>query len=899
MTVKTAIPLLTVLICSAGTSLGGEALFTAKPTATKTAGGKVTIKFAVSRQTDVTVSIEDAEGRIVRRLVAGVLGKNPPPPLVPGLSQSVEWDGKADWKRPAGKGPFKVRVALGLGAKYDKEAIADPMTIDTVLAMATGPDGTLYAVTREGARVPHWGGQRVVALNRDGTFRRTLLPLPANATKEQIKALGGVPVEIGGRTVPMVVHVNQHRTTAFRMRSRAGQVAVTPGGQLLTIHSSGVIALLDATGSKAPPRLVGPKPLPSVPTASFRTLNPYVPERTYLASSSDGKYAYFSGLAPKKGRYGDKKNIVRPYPAVFRVKLPERSPAKPFFGDLAKTGKGEKLLGGAPRGMDTDGKGNLFVCDAANNRVVIVSEADGKFVGSFPAEGAEFVAVNRKTGAVYLLKPSAKDRTAELVKLKSWKDPEQVAALKLMTKIWPPRRLDWQMAVDSSAEPAVLWITNERSPLLRVEDLGAKFGDARKIAGRDIGDGGFVGLSVDHFRADPEVYTRATGTGYRIHFTRYIEKTNKADTFLVRTCATAAGSLVEAGPDGNLYVQGWPRHLYKCDRNGKPLKWDVPYTPKDSKAAKNWPANAIFSRVIMVYMTHTLGIRGDGHLFVFEGHRTANKNGTHALFEYKPSGAGGPEQGGVPIVWGASDSVVGPRFDQQGNIYVAEQTRPVDQLIPEEFAEVVGPAKVGSGWRNGDPKAAIAQMYGSIVKFGPEGGCFKMAFYKPWPGEPKPNPKWKTIEAASWIGQIHDKFSASKIIGAKWAHMGISQINLHYCNCENTRFDVDPYGRVWYPDLGRYRVGVLDTNGNVITTFGSYGNAESRGPESPVVDPKTGKLRPPKPGEKSPFAQPDIAFAWLIGVGATDRHAYMGDSLNRRLLRAKLTYAAEATCNIE
>jgi hypothetical protein len=146
-------------------------------------------------------------------------------------------------------------------------------------------------------------------------------------------------------------------------------------------------------------------------------------------------------------------------------------------------------------------------------------------------------------------------------------------------------------------------------------------------------------------------------------------------------------------------------------------------------------------------------------------------------------------------------------------------------------------------------------------------------------------------------------FVTAKVIGAEWMHFGISDLPLFYCNCENTRFDVDPFGRTWYPDMGRYRVGVLDTNGNLITTFGGYGNAESCGPDSPVVDPKTGKLRPRLPDDpkdlKSPFAEPEIAFSYLIGVGATDKYAYMGDSMNRRLLRAKLVYAAEETCEVK
>ena len=132
------------LVAAVGASLAqaGDVSFAVKPSATKTADGKVRIEFAVSRETDVSVCIEDGQGRIVRRLASGVLGTNAPAPLKPGLAQSIEWDGKADWKKPAPPGPYKVRVMLGLGAKYDKEAMAAPLSIGDVQTMATGPDGT-------------------------------------------------------------------------------------------------------------------------------------------------------------------------------------------------------------------------------------------------------------------------------------------------------------------------------------------------------------------------------------------------------------------------------------------------------------------------------------------------------------------------------------------------------------------------------------------------------------------------------------------------------------------------------------------------------------------------------------------------------------------------------------
>jgi hypothetical protein len=70
-----------------------------------------------------------------------------------------------------------------------------------------------------------------------------------------------------------------------------------------------------------------------------------------------------------------------------------------------------------------------------------------------------------------------------------------------------------------------------------------------------------------------------------------------------------------------------------------------------------------------------------------------------------------------------------------------------------------------------------------------------------------------------------------------------------------------------------------------------------------VIDPKTGKLRSRKADDptdmKSPFAEPEIALAWPLGVGVTDRYAYIGDSLNRRLLRVKLIYTVEETIEVK
>jgi hypothetical protein len=343
---------------------------------------------------------------------------------------------------------------------------------------------------------------------------------------------------------------------------------------------------------------------------------------------------------------------------------------------------------------------------------------------------------------------------------------------------------------------------------------------------------------------------------------------------------SAAGSQLVPGPDGSLYSPAYAYHLLRFSRDGKPLPWAggrYPTTapgkyPGTVMQIKQRHKHGFYVPVSMTFLTHTVGIRHDGHVFIFEPAHPGGRP-PKMLHEYLPSGRRVTDD---PIIWKVSDTAVGPKFDPQGNIYIAEQVKPLGQLYPEEFKGVVGPVKVGKTALEG-LRRQVVSMYGSIVKFSPRGGMIHYGGENPFGGKPRLDPSLKTVDAAHFRG---DGVRPVKVTGAEWIRTGVSHVDLIACNCENTRFDVDEFGRVWYPDLGRFRVIVLDTNGNEMTHFGGYGNADSAGPGSRV----------PKP---------EIAFAWLIGVGVTDRYAYMGDSLNRRLLRAKLVYAAEATCPVK
>src|SRR5262249_41187332 len=128
-------------------------------------------------------------------------------------------------------------------------------------------------------------------------------------------------------------------------------------------------------------------------------------------------------------------------------------------------------------------------------------------------------------------------------------------------------------------------------------------------------------------------------------------------------------------------------------------------------------------------------------------------------------------------------------------------------------------------------------------------------------------------------------------------------------------FDVDDFGRSFFPDAGRSRMGVIDTNGNEIAFVGQYGNRDD------VPCPVTGN-RPskdvfveyqgrriglfdrssvatfsadPERYAKKAEKWPKLAFGYPYYVAVSRAHAFVGDGLNNRIAKLRLAYAVEAT----
>lgn len=859
------------LLAGAGLAAETPPKFVKKPAAVR-AGDKTTIEFTVDRATDVAVVIEDAAGKTVRHLAAGVLGKNPPSPLQPhALAQSLAWNGQDDFGKPAAGGPFRVRVQLGMTAEFDRFLMYNPHASGAISALAVGPGGAVYVFHRDSTINENMGGHKLKVYNRDGTHRKVLVPFPANVAAEKLKPLG--VFETAARE--LVPHIYNWETLSFypdnvgvrgRDMPELTCPAVDSKGRVYWLVKGPALVAVDADGGIPYEKFLGPRLLPDIKDLRLAGDNSqYWSERPCLAVSSDDKYVYFAGLSTGAGDYKQ----ARPLPCVFRVEAATRGPAEVFLGKLETAGKAMSLLT-APRGLAV-AKGLVYVADPPANRVVAFKEANGEFAGEIAVENPQVIGADPATDALYVCAYTGA-QTADLVKF-SGLGGKELYRIKLPKTGQSPNVGMHRIALDASAKPVRIWVPQYDYPstrLLFYEDLGDKFTDPKDPRPGELRDDGVRDLSVDRVRG--EVYIKGRGQKtYRLDDNSG-EIVGEIDPARVHPGTVLASQLVP-GQDDSLFVFTWNKGLWRLDRNGKPRNWD------------GLDSHIIPIEGMMSFQMRYLALRpyapvDEVYLIGTSDYLTKNPKDAGKFLTLNAIGQDGKTK--RTIIWQCLNGAI-PRIDAQGNVYIADLVKPSDRSYPEFFDGKLPlpPKETGGGdlfW--------YSYMYGSIVKFPPTGGI--IWHQKDLPKSALGEPPAELLAQPKVPFKRHYAFSphlTGEIQGALWTRFGYAPYSSHmsgntsHCMCEGSGFDVDPFGRVFFPNLGQFRIEVVDTNNNPITTFGKYGNEDSGGPDAQVK-------------------QPDIPLAWPTYVAVSDRYAYVSDTVNRRVLRIKLNAAAEASSAI-
>lgn len=827
----------------------GKPAFATKPRVTAKGEG-ARIDFAVAEATDVAVEIVDGKGTVVRHLAAGVLGaKNPPPaPLAPGLTQGIDWDGKDDAGRPA-PGPCQVRVRLGLRVEFDRfmvdpksgMAASGPILPEVAYcaksALAVDSKGNIHVLLSSGsAGLDGRVENRLIVLSPEGKYLRSTTPYRANTSREKLAGVDFISAE-PGRLMPRVYErVSTTMLPQFEsmpvqtMTMTADDRLVLTSGWRSELYGFGPrsILILNADGSIPRKQFNGPV-LAEGCTGGF----------VHLGLSPDAKYAYVTGLSD--GRYYDPfKDPKTLHHTVLRTELTLDAKPDVFFGKHKTPGAGADLLND-PRGLAVDGKGQVYLSDHMNDRVVVLSP-DAKVVREMKITRPLTLVVHPTSGAAYVY-----TLAGDLVKLDA--DGKQVWTQRLYAIAGPSNVTQIpSLAIDARAAQPIIYVGSNsfvKRPLVRIVDKGAQCEAKDLIPGESVSLGDVAVVSVT---PDDMAYVRQ-GNG-------------------------RGGSFLENGATG-VRKPWWPRYYdrvflgrdglsytYLCN---KPQNGDVklqrattardavPYDTEDN-------LTELARSAFWAGRRSTLFVAPDGRCYYLE--YLSQGGGKTGIVPFDASGKRGPD-----LITGLLGPV-GVRVDRQGNIFTADNLKPAGFYWPRELDGFISKLD-----KKGQDE--YAESYGTILKFGPKGGAVKPA-------------------AASEVGggaRVMELCKGEKrfaVEGLLDCFVGISPVPplrsdfKSKCWCLGAFFDLDAHDRLFVPDSARFCVHVLDANFNPIMSFGGYDSADA----------PQGKAN--RPG-------PEISFECPQAVNVSDQATYVYDAAPcaRRTFRLKLGYAAEQVVAID
>ena len=212
------------------------------------------VTFELDALSDVEASIIDRQsGRVVRHLAAGVLGPNPPGPLMANsLAQTIEWDGRDDY-RAAIDNPrsLAVRVRAALGVSLEQIVGGDPYAYysDEMGDHDHSPWGIGGLEGKADGKVYVWGHSSNLgppALRQydiDGNYLQTLFPLPAGKAVESMRGWG-IHVKPDGTYVPKYNRVTDpsQSTTFLDGNLQMARLLPTPDRKRLTFWRTGLNA---------------------------------------------------------------------------------------------------------------------------------------------------------------------------------------------------------------------------------------------------------------------------------------------------------------------------------------------------------------------------------------------------------------------------------------------------------------------------------------------------------------------------------------------------------------------------------------------------------------------------------------------------------------------------------
>ena len=589
--------------------------FAQRPVVTRR-GDRVTVRFAAKGFCDATVAVENADGRILRHLACGVLGKNAPAPLQKGsLKQVITWDGKDDQGSYLDdKDRLAIRVSLGLRPQFERSLLWCPQR-------RTSTRCPLIRAAPEGVYVCE--GQNLDSLrlyDHRGDYVRTLYPFPANKVRG-IKDLHWHTFPHDGARLPLkegfwqTTLLSSGDNAGFHERIKLGYgkyLGYGDGGYAVSTFAvtGGRLALvkehlnrLASDGSTGGLPLQGPRtgitktskqikwgrePFPVYPWAS--------------AFSPDGKTLYLAGYAFRVRRHWDCLH------GVMKLEFEKDDAPKMFLGGLGYEDYGtDQGRFKCASDVACDRRGRIYVADHMNDRVQIFSPA-GKPLKTIRVFRPARISIHHQTGEIYVFSWVVHNRHTEILSAQCkrehkpyvqivprlthfgpFEDPKRIAAIPLPLPTFDGRQRSgtsvrsgplWSGVVDSYTDPPTVWIG--------------------RMFARRIGHSGMTSTSAAHRMKTAFSLEAATGgrRGIRLYALKdgALEQKRDFGPQAVRAVVNdrpplrarqrlyvnpVDGALIVGECDSGVINQGFHTPLRVDPQTGQVRAWPLPFTCED------------------------------------------------------------------------------------------------------------------------------------------------------------------------------------------------------------------------------------------------------------------------------------------------------------------------------
>ena len=750
------------------------------------------IEFTLNRAADVAVSIVNpADSTVACHVAGGVLGPNPPAPLIKdSLHQVLAWDGRDDFQRrvPA-PDALRLRVRAGMAVTWANAAEGDYYRFNSLEGLATDTSGNLFVY----GMVTALGSRHIRMYGPDGGYLRTIYPYPPGLSPEESDDYGINKWQGSVRYSPKFLFMRRPRFSPIiisqdvsfnyvaHKASYLGQDVVNE--KLYVISTD----MLDCMALKPNGGLSGvDNPVRLVLTPAAGPTADQFKGALFLRFSRNGATAYLSGFYAQNG------------PLFWMT-------SRVYAVDVL-TGAARILIeksGALFNGIALDDSGRVFVCESNANQVAVYDTA-GALLGAVPVPfPPNQVEINRATGEIYVVTKSTVAVSAyKFAPFGSGNTAPLAQKINLVSNNLNADRI--YVALGKSDGKAVLWVGNHASgnafnaaqgddwdqrpeySVWGLRDDGNGFTIIRDFgAGNRVACTGFDRIAVD----------RKTETVFIQNGWDMIYKIEDWRNPKVEVCSTAAGRLLgldmTVGPNGLLYVReqtyNWEGDfkLYTMDHRHRLIRTLIPDNPASD-----------FSRWGAGYGERGIGVRYDGNFAVM---------GMEAWCDYY---VGLHDSMGTQVKHDLVNPIFGEcggvRFDKQNNVYVGGYYRGAGHRYPRYTA------------------ADVSYLYytGSVIKFPPEGGATD-----------------NTGGESGLPVNLRKVYGALTVYPDGLAPFSGTPGGDGCCTCRSPRFDVDAYGRLFMPGALACRVAVNDNNGNLITYFGEYGNPDCRGPGSAIPEP--------------------------------------------------------------